>query len=1536
MSSGAEKSKIPFNWSKCIFCQKHSRSEKTNCPADSKRSDVGCGYKSLANAIDGFAKLDQLPTDIRPFLPYWDDGNGIEVTCRCNRACWHLKCRRRLLHRTRLDRLQNNSIPDSDELTSHEDSISNVDSMEPMAKTPRLTRSLTKPSDTGRPTLDLCFFCDTPGKNLRQVMTFAVDERVRECAKLTNDCVLQGKLLEGDMIATEAKYHPACLLVLYKKASHAKDASSKMSTNAVFPPVNVESLALADVIAYMEDIKLVEVPAVFKLSDLCSLYCSSLESMNAPRASKMHATRLKERIIENCPNVTAVTHGRDVLLTFNDHVGAAVKQMQGSVDADAIHLMHTAKLIRNEIFNSCYKFKGKLDEHKSVPQGLLSFISMVLDGPGYTKNHRGNEAARSIAQLLIYNACKRRRLQLTNEDNASNVARHSLKRETPLPIYIGLMLHSATGKKKLVDKCHKLGLSISYDRVLQIVNKTTNAVCDQYRMDGVVCPQVLQQGLFTVAAADNIDHNLSSVHAASSFHGTAISIMQFPKLCDLLPSRGLPDQAFELASDVSGDIMLPLTYSEVSPCIMPSAAPIIPYSSVQFSAKKDNAIPACDFNWLKVVWQSIERNEEIVNLSWAAYHAERDMQPSRPSAITALLPMFHHNANTAAMMKHCLIVIRDAIQKLNPGQCPVVTVDQPLYALAKQIQWHFPSEFSENKFVIMMGGLHTEMASFRMLGHWLDGSGWVQSLIQAGLASSGVAESCVGCTHVKRTRYMHTVTAAALFILMQRQYNLYCESHSVDMKKSLSEWREERCKTSVQFLFWDTTLRLQLLVLAFIRSLRLGDFSLYVECLQKLSPWFFVCDQTNYARWIPVHIRDMLLLKDLHPQIHQEFLAGNFTISKSGKKFSAMSIDQAHEQLNALIKGDGGAIGLTENEGALCRWTVAGPEIVRMLSEFEGDLFDTAKDIRHHEQSESSQLRYKKDLTSLLDVLENEAVFSETTGNDLVVLCCNIYADQIVSTTIKTAEETGIHQFNSFVKERLVTDGNISILSPIIKNKFPFFSFRPVSKKRNANSLKITELKTDCELFSRLYVACQSRDGDLDEFFRHENHPYPPSLSQCGLLRFGTKCDMLQCLSQLNCSNQEISALCVDAYILDGAAVVQMLRPGMCKTFEDYRQKVFIPYLIALLHQVSRIDIVFDIYKANSLKEMAREKRGTGMKTIVLPNTTIPSNWAEFLRVDDNKTSLFHFLANSNLNDEVRCEGKVVLATYDDQITVILGNICTNDIQPCNHEEADTRLILHCWHAGQFFCNKVAIRTVDTDVVVLALCFFSRTNLIELWIDFGIGKNRRLMAIHEMALALGPQRCAVLPLFHALTGCDTVSCFYGKGKKTAWSAWNSYPALTHAMLGIINDTDSYTSQSTLSILERFIIIMYDRTSECCDLDSARKQLFLKKCKSLETLPPTSNAFIQHIRRAILQAVICWSHSLEKQHENCDASDWGWCYVENRWQPIWMTLPEVAKSCRELISCTCKKGCSGRCSCHKANLSCTALCHCDGECTQKYP
>lgn len=79
-------------------------------------------------------------------------------------------------------------------------------------------------------------------------------------------------------------------------------------------------------------------------------------------------------------------------------------------------------------------------------------------------------------------------------------------------------------------------------------------------------------------------------------------------------------------------------------------------------------------------------------------------------------------------------------------------------------------------------------------------------------------------------------------------------------------------------------------------------------------------------------------LEEDHPDATREFhkgSKGNFFVHKSTRAFSAIAIDHVHEQTNAVIKGDGGAVGVTEDPAALRCWMVAGPEVTHLLAVYE-------------------------------------------------------------------------------------------------------------------------------------------------------------------------------------------------------------------------------------------------------------------------------------------------------------------------------------------------------------------------------------------------------------------------------------------------------------------------------------------------------------------------------------------------------------------------------------------------------------------------
>ena len=103
------------------------------------------------------------------------------------------------------------------------------------------------------------------------------------------------------------------------------------------------------------------------------------------------------------------------------------------------------------------------------------------------------------------------------------------------------------------------------------------------------------------------------------------------------------------------------------------------------------------------------------DISWPFYHA-KNQNDEKDVDILVLLPLFREGSKSAAMIRHAMGVVKQAVNHVNPNQTPVIALNQPLYAIAKQIQWNWSDIYGEEKFVIMIGALHIEMAALKTLG----------------------------------------------------------------------------------------------------------------------------------------------------------------------------------------------------------------------------------------------------------------------------------------------------------------------------------------------------------------------------------------------------------------------------------------------------------------------------------------------------------------------------------------------------------------------------------------------------------------------------------------------------------------------------------------------------------------------------------------------------------------------------------------------------------------------------------------------------
>ena len=185
---------------------------------------------------------------------------------------------------------------------------------------------------------------------------------------------------------------------------------------------------------------------------------------------------------------------------------------------------------------------------------------------------------------------------------------------------------------------------------------------------------------------------------------------------------------------------------------------------------------------------------------------------------------------------------------------------------------------------------------------------------------------------------------------------------------------------------------------------------------------------------------------------------------------------------------------------------------------------------------------------------------------------------------------------------------------------------------------------------------------------------------------------------------------------------------------------------------------------------------------------------------------------------------------------------------------------------------------------------------------FGSGKKLTICT-HQHCIQYSWKKSIALPFFHSFTGCDTTSGFYGKGKKTAWEAWKSFPDVTLAFLHFQNnDFAQFSVESNyFKLLERFCVVMYDKTSsQDYSVIEARREMFCQKNRTMETIPPAQDDLIHDTRRAAYQSAI-WTTSDRVNQDILSPEGYVWTMDKNSnsWLPVWTMIPVASKGISQM-------------------------------------
>ena len=771
------------------------------------------------------------------------------------------------------------------------------------------------------------------------------------------------------------------------------------------------------------------------------------------------------------------------------------------------------------------------------------------------------------------------------------------------------------------------------------------------------------------------------------------------------------------------------------------------------------------------------------------------------------------------------------------------------------------------------------------------------------------------------------MTASCLWILQQESYKDFCKQ-SNDTDTDFVSWCEAKMQESSHFFFWHLILKKEMLLFTFLRSIRSNDLATYIETIKAFIPLLFALGKINYAKWMPVHIDDLEVLRTTDPAEFSQ-IARSFTVRKSTRPFSEIAIDHAHEMNNESAKGALNVISVWDSPGTLTRWMLSSPVIEEMLAHFESDvrcptLTDPQKQ-KHSDDTPAKNQRIIKDITSMLSVFREVGNPFHVQGrlHNLESGC--IFVTE-VETDLRRMEALGLSQYDEFSALRIQSNEQ-HLLAPITKNKLKLPNHKP--KKPTSSKTKI--VKKDYGTYAKILLSTQKRPSDLKDFFRHENHAFPPSLSSDGSIRVAAnKSDLVVPLLKGVTSSIVRASPASSCVIFDGAYIAQGIYPRSAMTYSAYASTEFTKPIKSLSHEATRVDVVFDTYKTPSIKDVARVKRGESGERVVRDDAQVPVGqvkWKNFLHNSNNKTAFYNLLARWIISHPI-C--KDMVATIDHEAITNSQTITLDNITPCNHEEADTRLFLHALNASMNGHTSLTIRSSDTDVLVIAIHHFKDLKLEHLWIATGTGKDFRYLPVHEIVPSLGPSITSGILFFHAFTGCDMVSSFYYITKSTAWDIANDKFSEVWQIFQELSDQPDEISNTAMEKLERFTVLMYKQNSKAISVNDARREM-IGEGRTVDRAPPTSSALLQHVKRAVYVGGHQWKSSLVAQQMLPVVTDWGWKQDGDEYLPVWTTLPVASKACKEFIKCGCLTKCGTICKCKTNDLPCSELCKCKGSC-----
>ena len=1054
---------------------------------------------------------------------------------------------------------------------------------------------------------------------------------------------------------------------------------------------------------------------------------------------------------------------------------------------------------------------------------------------------------------------------------------------------LAVKLHHRFGSKELVTLLHEYGITVTYDEVLRFrTSVAIHTAIQPYTFRGLS-----RDGGTLASWVDNYDLNVFTPNGCRATHALVVEVTQQPTYNeDRVGSSCEIDEP--VISRISKAEMGKTKLSELSPVVVhhyhgpnkPTPPAVhtnigVPFKDVLKKMEDLSDALKADVKWLSDV---ITREDDDPPAEWSGYmhHLARDNGFVSKATRYIYGPLIDAPPSHPDTVLTSIMYIENFIK--SHGQTYVhLSVDMQLFKVAMQIKWSDPTRWKH--LIVRPGGMHTLTSFLGCVGQLMKGTGLEEIL---NVAYNGVSSMLNGKAWPKALRGLRMVVTGLLkeFVVS-----------GANSRDTLHEELEMARGSKTGRLWVDCLIYPVSIAHLFIRAEREGNYVLHMYCLTRMVPYFFAAGHWNYARYITWH------LIEFATQLDHEALAmfhkGQHVCRHRDGSWNGVFADQFGEQTYIRQgKAKGGLVGMTLSPDQVAGW-VLSMHVCTMLSLAMDNMFDDQEnndfDVTTKKHKEEGAKR------KVLDAADRKKIQEEISRHPHPLQMSNTSVLlNIVNGLVADDTKVNVHDAVA-IGERMAVE---------FKCNLPTGFHKPIhSKVITMETLKkSTHIRNECvydmeKLYARLLVISQKRAVSLEKLLSFELAPLPPALfDDYGCLRKSAKSPLLHKLAIWNEKNME-----PDVVIIDGNEKLYQIAWPKTGTVRH------------LLHNFRRAAegqcrtiVIFDRYDERSIKTLERVRRaGTALcpKLKLTVETALPARDA-IMKNSHNKEELIKIICNENVSPTVQMLWE--------------GN------SEYKHEEADCNIIAVIKSLIEPD-KHIQVVADDTDIFALLVFFCGKwQHAVQLSMKKSDG---RVIDINATTDQLGRKSSHLLAV-HALSGCDTVSYMFGKGKTSAVSRMMETGDVGLDALG---EKEADLSD-VITAGHRFISTLYStgkqRDQHPRSMNLLRHAIFVSKkdTPKIKSLPPTDLATYQHILRAHLQTML-WKAADNVGPPPINVSDFGWDTSDGIPKPRTGVSQVAPPELLKVVACGCnaRDACSrNACSCKAVGLSCTAFCKCSAQ------